>query len=83
MILGNYPTYPSPNPILTRTSCEGKMLGWGRGRLVVFKNLEPTGLMGAKRGKSSTSFPRVRRRPCERGLRKFCADKLRLGLVLL
>ena len=41
MILGNYPTYPFPNQILTHTSCEGKMLGWGRGRLVVFKNLEP------------------------------------------
>ena len=41
MILGKYPTYSSPNPILTHTSCQGKMLGWGRGGLVVFKNLEP------------------------------------------
>jgi len=40
-------------------------------------------VIGAKRWKSSTSFPRVRRRPCERGLGKSCTGKLRLGLVLL
>ena len=84
MILGNYPTYPSPNPILTHTSCEGKMLGWGRGRLVVFKNLEPNAGDEREAREIFNLVPTSKEKTlCERGLGKFCADKLRLGLFLL
>ena len=84
MILGNYPTYPSPNPILTHTSCEGKMLGWGRGRLVVFKNLEPNGGDEREAREIFNPVPTSKEKTlCERGLGKFSADKLRLGLFLL
>ena len=77
MILGNYPTYPSPNPIFNSYFLRGQ-------NVVVFKNLEPNAGDEREAREIFNPVPTSKEKTlCERGLGKFCADKLRLGLFLL